>query len=70
MMTALGSKTVAAGMRRFRQEERNIAVPNSRLAGKREAETCETRISKKEHAFSSLTIFFLSVCGTKYFAYV
>jgi hypothetical protein len=41
MMTALGSKTVAAGMRRFRQEERKIAVPNSRLAGKREAETIE-----------------------------
>jgi hypothetical protein len=36
-MTALGSNTVAAGMMRLRQEERKIAVPNSRLAGNREA---------------------------------
>jgi hypothetical protein len=61
MMTALGSKTVAAGMRRFRQEERKIAVPNSRLAGNREAETCETRISKEDQAFSSRSVFFLWV---------
>jgi hypothetical protein len=36
-MTALGSKTVAAGMRRLRQEERKIAVPNRRFAGNRDA---------------------------------
>jgi hypothetical protein len=61
MMTALGSKTVAAGMRRFRQEERKIAVPNSRLAGKREAETWKVRIRKEDRAFSSLTVFYLCV---------
>jgi hypothetical protein len=61
MMTALGSKTVAAGMRRFRQEERKIAVPNSRLAGKREAGTRIREYSKEDQDFSTLTVFFLCV---------
>ena len=37
MMSALGSHIVAAGTNRFRQDERNIAVPNSLFAGNLEA---------------------------------